>query len=99
MPISREEFEKGRTRDAIKTRIEKLLEDGQAYTLSEIGTHLFGKPRNFWEGFILGLTDTLIIKQALEELIREGIVEAREVETRYGEETYFALKRRVTRNK
>jgi len=95
MPISREEFEKGRTQDTIKARIEKLLEDGRAYTLSEIGNYLFGRPRDFGEAILKGFVDVFVIRQTLEDLMREGVVEAREVETRTGKETYYALKRRT----
>jgi len=95
MPISREEFEKGRTQDTIKARIEKLLEDGRAYTVTEIENYLFGKPHDFWDAVLKGLINTFVVRQALEELMREGIVEAREVETRTGKEIYYALKRRI----
>lgn len=94
MPILKEEFEKGRTQDTIKARIKKLLEDGRAYTLFEMGDYLFGRPRDL-RNAVLRLVEMLVIRQALEDLMREGVIEAREVETRTGKETYYALKRRT----
>lgn len=92
MPISRREFEKGRTQDTIKARLEKLFDSGDAYTLRELGKQLYGKRRGFGEALLMGVVEAFFIKRVLEDLIEEGLVETREVETWRGTEVYYAKK-------
>jgi hypothetical protein len=93
-PISRDEWKKGRTQNTTKARIESLLQNNRdkAFTLNEIRENLFGKPRDIWEGILQGFTSAFVVKPALEELIDEGSIEAREVETAYGKVVYYAWK-------
>jgi transcription initiation factor IIE alpha subunit len=94
MPISRDEWEKGRTQDTTKARIEHLLQYNRdkAFTSDEISESLFGKPRDLPEIILLALTNTLIVKPVLEKLIEEGYIEAKEVETASGRIVYYAWK-------
>ena len=61
------------------------MQNGRAYTLSEIGSYIYERK--------LTQKDILIIQQALKELIEEGVIEAKEVETRFGKETYYCVKK------
>ena len=94
MPISRNEFGKGRTQDTIEGRIEGLLKTNRnkAYTENEIGNYLFRKARNFGEALLKGLAIGLVVKPHLDELIKKGQIEAREVETKFGKKVYYAWK-------
>jgi hypothetical protein len=54
---------------------------------------LFGKVKNFGEVLLKGLATGLVVKPILDELIEQGRIEAREVETKFGKEVYYSWKR------
>lgn len=91
MPISKDEFRRGRTSDTTKALIEEFLKknSNQAFTLGEIGTYLYGGSNDFGEAILKGLATTAL-RDDLDELIREGKIEVRNIKTSYGEEEYFA---------
>ena len=74
MPISRDEWKEGRTRDTTKAQIENLLRNNQdkAYTLSEIGDLILGEPKDIWVALLHALAVQFGLKEDLEELIRGG---------------------------
>jgi len=98
MPITRDEFNKGRTRNTVKEQIEILLENNKdkAYTFQEISDYVFGKAKNFGEAILKVIANSLILENALYELIKEGKIEAKDVKTPYGKEVYYAWKLKNT---
>jgi hypothetical protein len=65
-----------------------------AITLSflKIADYLFGKATDFWGALLKGVEISLVLKPTLDELIKEGRVQAREAETKFGKEVYYAWK-------
>jgi hypothetical protein len=87
MPISKDDFVKGRSEDAIIVKIQENLESNKdkAFTEEEIITHIY--PEHFaWPG------DTIAFHSAMLILAYAGKIELRYVNTGLGIKTYFMAK-------
>jgi hypothetical protein len=87
MPITKTEFEKGRSEDPIIHRIENFLESNKAnaFTEEEIMGHLY--PEHIaWPG------DTIAFGSAMLILAYAGKIELRYINTSLGVKTYFRAK-------
>ncbi|HJS82059.1 MAG TPA: hypothetical protein VJ742_04405 [Nitrososphaera sp.] len=87
MPITRSEFEKGRSEDPIIHKIESFLESHRdyAYTEEEIMKHLY--PEHIaWPG------DTISFSSAMLILAYAGKIELRYINVALGVKTYFRAK-------
>jgi hypothetical protein len=87
MPITKSEFEKGRSEDPIIHKIQSFLESYRdyAYTEEEIMKHLY--PEHIaWPG------DTIAFNSAMLILAYAGKVELRYINVELGVKTYFRAK-------
>ena len=87
MPISKDEFNKGRTEDPIIHKIQDFLESNndKAFTEEEIMRHLY--PEHIaWPG------DTIAFNTAMLILAYAGKIELRYVDTGSERKTYFRTK-------
>lgn len=87
MPISKDDFAKGRTEDALIVRIQNFLDSNKekAFTEEEIMGHLY--PEHIaWPG------DTIAFNSAMLILAYAGKIELRYVNTSSGVKTYFRAK-------
>ena len=87
MPITKDEFHKGRSEDPIIHRIQEFLESNndKAFTEEEITGHLY--PEHVaWPG------DTIAFGSAMLILAYAGKIELRYVNTILGVKTYFSAK-------
>ena len=94
VPISKEEWDEGRTVETLESRILSFLrEKRQGYTLAEIidAVGYRVEIKDFW-GFIGHAAASFSVNSALETLMKEGSVEAKVVKTRRGEETNYMAK-------
>ncbi|HKU50549.1 MAG TPA: hypothetical protein VJP79_11400 [Nitrososphaera sp.] len=84
MPITKSEFEKGRSEDPIIHRIQGFLESNReyAYTEEEIMKHMY--PEHIaWPG------DTIAFNSAMLILAYAGKIELRYINAELGVKTYF----------
>jgi hypothetical protein len=87
MPISKSDFDKGRSEDPIISKIQKFLESSKemAFTEEEIMGHLY--PEHIaWPG------DTIAFGSAMLILAYAEKIELRYVNTGFGVKTYFRAK-------
>jgi hypothetical protein len=87
MPITKDEFDKGRSEDPIISRIQNFLESNKekAFTEEEIMGHLY--PEHIaWPG------DTIAFGSAMLILAYAGKIELRYVNTGSAVQTYFRAK-------
>ncbi len=92
MPINEAEWKSGNKVDTFETQILSFLRKNQstAFTLSEIVIGLGYKIeiRNF-ESFVGGVTGYWLFQNAIENLLKEGAVEARKMKEDSGEQIYY----------
>lgn len=92
MPIGKEEWNSGSKSSSFETQILSFLRRNRdtAYTLSEIiaglGYHV--DIRDFGS-FIGGVAGYWVFQNAIEALVKEGSVEARQIEQIGGKQTYY----------
>lgn len=104
MPIDEDEWEEGRSAEAIEYKILDFLRKNKpkAYSFDELRGR-FGKSKDletvdredFFQGLnqvMMDIADTIKINDALDQLIEEGKVERREIEQDIGTETYYRAK-------
>lgn len=98
MPISSDEFKKGYTESTLKASIDRLLSDCTVRTQVEIQMALnadlsFTKPSDTigWHVFDVVLT-SFSFDRLLDNMISEGKLEDRYIETRKGSEKYYINK-------
>lgn len=86
MPISNEEWNNGRTADSLKGQILAFLKGHQKpFTVSEIFSGLgYSNDLNL-KNLIAGLT----IQMELEDLVKEGTVEAKTIKQPTGVQVYY----------
>lgn len=107
MPISIDEFKKGRKYDSIESKIIEFLEknNNQAYTSEEIEKGIKDKkstivetiiPRDFVsvivDGF-LEMFESNKFENALERLVKDNIIEAKNVKIGTDEKIYYKIKK------
>lgn len=94
MPINKDQWNSGRTADTNEARVENFLKAnrGQAFTSSEIAAGVFDLRRvhNIGE-FVSNLGSLHLTNDALKTLLTEGRIRAREIQRRYGSETYYSV--------
>jgi hypothetical protein len=83
MPITSDEFTKGRTYGSFEGRTERFLEShsNTAYSLLEICEELFGKPKStdLLELFAYAFGGTWVLNKTLETLLKKGKIETKEI--------------------
>lgn len=87
MPITKDDFDKGRAEDALIVKIQNFLESNKekAFTEEEIMKHLY--PEHIaWPG------DTIAFSSAMLILAYDGKIELRYVDIDSGRKTYFIAK-------
>jgi hypothetical protein len=92
MPIGKEEWNSGSKSDTFEKQILSFLRKNQdtAYTLPEIVTAMGYKiDIKDLGGFIGGVAGYWLFQNAIENLIKEGTVEARKITQNTGEQTYY----------
>ena len=92
MPIGKEEWNSGSKSDTFEKQILSFLRKNQdtAYTLPEIVSAM-GYKIDFKDlgGFIGGVAGYWLFQNAIENLVKEGTVEARKITQNMGEQTYY----------
>lgn len=93
MPISIDEWNKGRDTSTLESQIEQFLRDnkGKAFTLIEITEHL---PRPQLTGawkIAHAMFSSFLVGLALEKLIQQGIVKSRIIKQKTGHQTYYMI--------
>jgi len=94
MPIGRDEWDKGRKADTPEARIENFLgkNRGNAFTLSEIATNVFGmRTAQSMKDFLGNVLSYWTVEEAIKTLLHEGRIQAKSVKQRYGTNTYYAI--------
>ena len=94
MPISRDEWTRGRTADTTEARIEGFLRTnrGNAFTRGEIAGRVFGmRTVQTLKGLAGNLLTIWDVDSALKVLVREGRIQAKEIRERLGAETYYSV--------
>jgi hypothetical protein len=91
MPISKEEFEKGRTTKTITSMVEELLQNNaeRAFTVGEIIDELYGKPSSTPMIMFQFAINFLPINAALDSLINEGKVTRKSIQQEGKIEDYY----------
>ena len=99
MPIGSDEWKEGRTQDTTETRILNFLQSNKekAFTeyeiIEEINPLIPWALTEDWKTiskkFLVNFFKAYPINQALERLMEEGKVEAKEIETSEGKKTYY----------
>jgi len=86
MPIDADEWNKGRTDDQLKSKIESFLRknEGQAFSAGEIINHLYQFKGEGWASFLLNLGSIFVVRNALKDLIKEETVKSKIIETPRG---------------
>jgi hypothetical protein len=84
MPITSDEFKKGRSADSLEGRIEQFLEshNDSAYSLLEICEELLGKPKStagVVEVFAYAFGGAWIANKSMETLLQEDKIETKEI--------------------
>jgi len=94
MPISRDEFEKGRTAKTITSKVEELLLNNpdKAYTVGEIIDELHGKPSSSPMIMLQYAVNFLPINAALDALINEGKVNRKSIQKEGKIEDFYIWK-------
>jgi hypothetical protein len=94
MPISRDEFEKGRTVQTVISMVEDLLKNNseKAYSLSEIIEEVYGKPSSIPFAILQYALNYLPITTALNDLINEGKVTRNRIQKAGRIEEYYIWK-------
>jgi hypothetical protein len=92
MPISKEEWNLGSKYDTFEKQLLSFLRKNQdaAYTLPEIVSALGYKIEIRDLGsFVGGVAGFWLFQNAIENLVKEGTVEARKITKNSGEQTYY----------
>jgi hypothetical protein len=92
MPIGKEEWNSGCKSDTFEKQILSFLRKNQdtAYTLPEIVSAMGYKiDIKDLGGFIGGVAGYWLFQNAIENLVKEGTVEARKITQNTGEQTYY----------
>jgi len=95
MPISNDEWNKGRTDDHLKSRIESFLREnkGEAFSVGEIINHLYQFKGEVWASFLLGIGSAFVIRNELKNLIEEDTVKSKIIENKDGSsDEYYVIK-------
>ncbi len=94
MPISRDEFEKGRTTKTITSMVEELLQNNpeKAFTVGEIIDEVYGKPASTPMIMIQYAVNFLPINASLDSLINEGKVTRKRIQQAGKAEDYYIWK-------
>lgn len=94
MPIDSNEWDKGRSNDHLKSKIEGFLRvnKGQAFSVGEITNHLYKFKKEGWAGFLLDIGSAFVVQNALKDLINESVVKSKIIEKPYGgSDEYFMI--------
>ena len=91
MPISRDEWNKGRTEDTLESVVESFLRtnSGKAYAMSEIVDGLFTLKYQGLGDWLTAFASFYGVSRALESLLKEGRIKSRVVKQTYGAETFY----------
>ncbi len=91
MPISKDDFEKGRTTKTITSMVEELLQNNpsQAYTVGDIIDEVYGKPASTPMIMLQYAINFLPINAALDALINEGKVTRKSIQKEGKVEDYY----------
>ena len=98
MSVSRDEWNKGKVKDALETRVLQLFlrDKGKAWGRDGIDKEVFGSKTDekvTIPGIGRIVREFFTLDRILTKLTKEGKIEAREVQMRDGSlETYYALK-------
>lgn len=93
MPISKDEWSKGRTSDHLESKIEEFLatNKGEAFSAEEIINHLYQFKAKDWAGFLLGIGSAFTVRHALNKLMEKGTVKSKIIEKKIGSEEYYTI--------
>lgn len=91
MPISKDEFEKGRTAKTVMSMVEELLQrnSDKAYTVGDIIDEIHGKPASTPMIMLQYAINFLPINAALDALINEGKVTRKSIQKEGKAEDYY----------
>lgn len=92
MPIGKDEWKSGNKYLTFEERIMSLLRTNQdsAFTLSEIVTGLgYVIEINDFGSFVSGVAGYWLFQNAIENLVKQGVVEAREIKQPTGKQIYY----------
>lgn len=90
MSISNEDWERGRTKETDEEKILSFLrtKENQPYTALQMAKGI----GYTFEDFILFSYPKLFFMTTLNNLLREGKIEAKEIKTKSGYDTYYKLR-------
>jgi len=92
MPIGKEEWNSGSKSDTFEKQILSFLRENRdtAYTLPEIVSALgYNIEIRDFGSFIGGVAGYWLFQNAIENLVKEGTLEARKITQNTGEQTYY----------
>jgi hypothetical protein len=92
MPIGKEEWKSGVKNTTFEERILEFLKRNQnnAFTLAEIVTGLGYKIEiNDLGSFVSGVAGYWLFQNAIENLVKQGVVEGRKIRQTTGEQIYY----------
>ena len=95
MPISKDEWDAGRTWETLEARILTFLRQNKnkGFNTVEIA-HGMGYQtdiKDFW-GLLGGIASVWAVREALKKLMKEGTVKAKIIKKDIGEQTYYLAK-------
>jgi hypothetical protein len=94
MPIGNEEWNSGSKSDTFEKQILSFLRKNQdnAYTLPEIVSALgYSIEIRDFGSFVGGVAGYWLFQNAIENLVKEGSLEARKIKQNTGEQTYYKV--------
>ena len=92
LPISIDEWERGRTASTLESRLEAFLTQnrGQAFTLAELANCLYNIRFDSSKEVVESFLSYFSIGEALKVLMREGKVQSKLIRESSGEAVYYA---------
>jgi hypothetical protein len=93
MPISKDEWNKGRTLGTVESMIETFLkaDPKKAYTESEIIGALYSVRFNTMLDWMGAFGVTYAVSEALKNLLKSGVVKSRVVKESIGESIFYCI--------
>jgi len=93
LPITREEWDKGRTQDTLESLIESFLKDNSAtaFTTGEIVSALHPMKYESLGDWLGAFSSFYGVNRALENLVKEAKIKSQVVKKPHGTETYYMI--------
>ena len=93
MPITKDEWNSGRTGDTLESRIVTFLTNNRskAYNVSEITAYLYPMQYQSFADIVLDVLNNFNVREALRTLCKEGKVSVKSVKKPIWEQEYYTV--------